>query len=174
MFDINVSKRPLSKILSEELGFRVAEQDGSYVKLSDSTNIAKADIEDAKVKQEALYLQDYKDELIKAINAKCELEIISGFPSLALGDEHIYQSDEKDQLNLVGRVTTNKDGLFKCRVKQEDESVVWDWKPHTSAQLQTVLQDGDKYKEELLIKANQLKVSVTSATTVEELESVVW
>lgn len=174
MFNINVSKKPLSKILSEESGFRVAEQDGGYVKLSDSTNVAKADIEDAKVKQESIYLQDYKDELIKAINAKCELEIVSGFPSSALGAEHIYQSDEKDQLNLVGRVSANKDGLFKCGVKQEDGSVVWDWKPHTSAQLQVVLQDGDTYKEQLLIKATQLKGSVNLAINIEELELISW
>ena len=45
---------------------------------------------------------------------------------------------------------------------------------HTIAQLQQVLGDGKVHKQTLLQKANTLKAQVTGATTVKDVEAIVW
>lgn len=93
---------------------------------------------------------------IEDVSRACEADIVSGFTSSALGTEHAYQSDRDDQLNLVGAVSTGTDMTFKCK----DSNGVWDYKLHTTAQLQQVMNDGAASKHLKLERFNQLKNDV--------------
>ena len=123
-------------------------------------------------------LENAKSEKTNEINLLCKNEIISGFTSSALGNKHYYQSDELDQLNLIGVVAGNTDDMFKCGVEDADfanNSIInWSYKMHTVLQLQRVLADGKAVKSTLLQRANTLKEQVASATTVEDVKAIVW
>ena len=78
---------------------------------------------------------------ISIVSKDCELDIVSGFNSSAIGAIHTYQSDRDDQLNLIGVVSGGADDLFKCH-----DGSAWSYKPHTIAQLTQVLNDGKLVK----------------------------
>jgi len=131
------------------------------------------------------YLEDGTPDLVKElkelkkiakqdINSACAKAITSGFTSSALGTQHTYQSEQIDQLNLIGVVTAGQDDYFKCGVEDADGNVTWNYEKHTIAQLQQVLQDGKVHKQGLLQKANTLKTQVANATTVKDVEAIVW
>jgi len=119
-------------------------------------------------------LDELKASKTNEINSACEKAITSGFPSSALGTPHTYQSEQTDQLNLIGVVTAGQDDYFKCGVEDTSGNVTWNYEMHTIAQLQQVLVDGKVHKQALLQKAGTLKAQVTSATTVAEVEAIVW
>jgi len=119
-------------------------------------------------------LDDFKKSKTDKINLACAKEITSNFNSDALGDTHIYQSEQTDQLNLIGVVTAGQDDYFKCGVTDANGNVTWNYEKHTIAQLQQVLKDGKAVAQTLLQKANTLKQQVAEATTVEDVEAVVW
>ena len=119
-------------------------------------------------------LKQAKKQKISEINGKCKQEIEAGVASSALGSEHIYQSEPVDQINLMGVVLAGQDSLFKCGVKDDKGNITWSYKQHTIAQLQQVLQDGKVHKQGLLQKANTLKTQVANATTVKDVEAIVW
>lgn len=132
-------------------------------------------------KQDRRTLEDFKSLKKDEINATCEKAIISGFKSSSLQDEYLYQSDRDDQLNLTGLVANGIDDFLKCGLVTivlensiEKKVITWDYKLHTIAQLKDVLADGAKYKLDLLIKANTLKIQVQNATTVNELDGINW
>jgi len=133
----------------------------------------KADL----LKNPVYTLRELKDKQTLKINSSCKSAIVSGFPSSALGSEHIYQSEETDQLNLIGVVLDGTDASFKCGIVEiidDKEITTWSWKAHTIEQLKTVFSDGKKRKEELLLQANTLKVQIENATTKEAVEAIVW
>ena len=105
------------------------------------------------------------------INSSCKQAIESGFASSALGNSHTYQSEEVDQLNLIGAVSSGVAQPFKCSA---DGGETWEYKVHTNEQLKTVLGDGAIVKAEFLQKANNLKAQIARATTVAELDAIVW
>jgi hypothetical protein len=76
------------------------------------------------------------DEIIASkimeINQACTKAITSGFKSSSLGAEHIYQSEEKDQLNLMGAKVRGTDAPVKCSA---DGGKTWEYKIHTPEQL---------------------------------------
>jgi len=111
---------------------------------------------------------------ISEINTLCGKAITSGFTSSALGSAHTYQSEQTDQLNLIGIVTAGQDDYFKCGVEDADGNITWNYEMHTIAQLQQVLEDGKVHKQTLLQKANTLKAQVASAITVADVEAIVW
>jgi len=119
-------------------------------------------------------LKRSKKSKTNEINTACAKEITNSFNSDALGDTHIYQSEQTDQLNLIGVVTAGQDDYFKCGVTDANGNVTWNYEKHTIAQLQQVLKDGKAVAQTLLQKANTLKQQVAEATTVEDVEAVVW
>jgi len=116
-------------------------------------------------------LEDIQAQKVVSINSSCTQAIESGFESNALGEPHIYQSDELDQLNLIGVVASGVDQHFKCSANGGES---WEWKQHTVEQLKQVLSDGAIVKGQLLQKAGLLKAQVSSASTVEELDAIEW
>lgn len=114
-------------------------------------------------------LNQLKIEKIEKVNSDIKALILSGFTSSALGDSHKYQSDETDQLNLIGAVTSGVDQAFKC---SSDDGITWEWKLHTIEQLQTVLKDGAIYKNKLLEDASILKSQIQTCITLEGLSAI--
>ena len=119
-------------------------------------------------------LDELKASKTSEINSACEKAITSGFTSSALGTSCSYQSEQTDQLNLIGIVTAGQDDYFKCGVTDANGNVTWSYELHTIVQLQQVLTDGKAHKQGLLQKANTLKAQVTGATTVKDVEAIVW
>lgn len=117
--------------------------------------------------------QSKQSKLIE-LEALCEAQIVSGFTSSALGSEHWYKSEQIDQLNLIGVVTGGTDDYFKSGIKDTQGVITWDWVLHTSAQLKQVLNDGKNVKTTLLQKLTMQKAQVDLATTLAEVEAVVW
>lgn len=118
--------------------------------------------------EDEILTQD-KAEKTNKVNEDVKTLIISGFTSSALGTNHMYQSDETDQLNLIGAVTSGVAQAFKC---SSNDGESWQWKMHTITQLQTVLRDGASYKNQLLENASTLKSQIQVCTTIEELEAI--
>ena len=119
-------------------------------------------------------LAELKTSKTNEINSACSKAITSGFTSSALGTPHTYQSEQTDQLNLIGVVTAGTDDYFKCGVTDANGNITWNYELHTIVQLQQVLADGKAHKQALLQKANTLKVQVASATTVAKVKAIVW
>jgi len=136
----------------------------------DLTAITQAEF-DAMMQPTLVEVQASK---ISEINTLCDKAITGGFTSSALGAVHTYQSEQIDQLNLIGVVIAGADSMFKCGVVNADKTITWNYVMHTIAQLKQVLVDGKEHKLALLQKANTLKVQVAEATTVEEIEVIVW
>ena len=105
------------------------------------------------------------------INSAAHNEIIAGFSSDALGDAYMYQSEETDQLNLIGMVMAGTDDYFKCSA---DGGQTWGYELHTAAQLKQVLEDGKAIKLGILQKAQSLKGQIDDATTIADVEAIVW
>ena len=110
-------------------------------------------------------LEVVKEEKIREINSRCKTEIISGFISNALVKNGKYSSEEIDQLNLIGAVTTKTAMPYKVNDV---------YRVHTPEQLQQVLKDGARIKNRLLTKANSLKYYINIAQSLEELEAINW
>ena len=134
------------------------------------TSITKAEVD----RLLAPTLAELKTSKTNDINSACSKAITSGFTSSALGTPHTYQSEQTDQLNLIGVVTAGTDDYFKCGVTDANGNITWNYALHTIAQLQQVLADGKVHKQGLLQKANTLKVQVASATTVAKVKAIVW
>jgi hypothetical protein len=108
-----------------------------------------------------------------AINTACELEIISGFSSAALGARYFYSSQLEDQLNLTGVVLLGVDSAYPCSDEQGSKT----FRLHTKAQLRQVSDDFTVFKLALLHKANELKQQLDQALTAGDLaglEAVSW
>jgi hypothetical protein len=111
-----------------------------------------------------------KTERIAAINTACAAAITGGFTSSALGALHTYDSEETDQINLIGAVSLGIDMPYKCA----DAAGIKAFRLHTAAQLKQVAIDGATVKLAALEKASALKARVVAAGTVGEVEVVVW
>lgn len=106
-----------------------------------------------------------------AINTDCRAAIIGGFTSSALGTPHVYDSEETDQINIVGAALAGVDQPYKCLDPSTD---VKSFHLHTAAQLQQLLADGAARKYRCIAQANLLKAQVQAAQTYEELQTIVW
>lgn len=169
-----LNKIPLVDILSEQLGKQVVMNGDKYVYLDTKDEVEASIISDAVIKNDNDFLQLSKDTKVKEINTACGNEIENGFVSDALGTEHTYQSEQIDQLNLIGLVASGTDDYFKTGVTDANGNITWNYELHTIEQLKLVLDDGKAYKQALLLKANTLKSQVAEAITVEEIEAIVW
>lgn len=114
----------------------------------------------------------------EAIRKACEVDILAGFLSSALGSAHHYPSDLEDQANLTASVMrstlsdSDPDELypFKCM----DAVGIWDFRAHTAAQIQQVGKDG--YAAILAYRQQHalLQAAIQAATTESDLEAIAW
>lgn len=123
-------------------------------------------------------LESGKQSQSAFIKMHCEAEIISGFQSTVLNTSHTYPSNEKDQLNLSGTVQRSllpsaqptDVYLFLCA----DANNIWEYRPHTAAQIQQVGADAYNHILEARVKNATLQAQIAAATTQEELEAIAW
>lgn len=87
----------------------------------------------------AFTLPVFKGIMKISINDAAMTAITGGFESSALGESYRYDSDEHDQLNLIGATAMGAALPYRClRISDGVEDYVM----HTTAQLQQVLADG--------------------------------
>jgi hypothetical protein len=138
----------------------------------------------AKAVLEAQILANLKIDKVTELSQACELEIISGFTSDALGTPAIYDSETVDQLNLIGAAsaTAPMEGMPEgfsgpYAVRPIVEGVVQPkrYEMHSYAQLRAVLQSGFFFKLVRLQKFNDKRDYVNNvAATIEAVEAVSW
>ncbi|MCM2317941.1 MAG: phage tail protein [Pseudomonas sp.] len=107
-------------------------------------------------------------EQVQAVNAACEGEISAGFWSSALGEQHRYDSQLEDQINLTGMVLRAVAGPYACR----DEQGVKAFRAHSAEQLRQVGDEFTGYKLERLQKAHALKVLLAEARELGDLDAI--
>ena len=126
------------------------------------------------IQHNAKWLPDIRGDASERINAACRAQIVAGFESSALGAAHLYPFKPEDQSNLMSTFMLSQisamDKPFKCW----DSSGVSSYRMHTTAQLQQVGQDAETHKMAALVKANTLKAQIAAATTLAEIEAIVW
>lgn len=106
----------------------------------------------------------------RILSSACAAQIISGFTSSALGSVNIYASTEVDQRNITQSAQCSKGGLLSCA----DAAGVWSRQPHTQAQAQQVLEDFVAERDTARLNLAGLEEQIEAATTVEEVQAVVW
>lgn len=141
------------------------------VDVVESTEETDSLITGKKITYKDVGIEELKTSKKDEINKACELEITSGFTSSALGEENFYQSEEVDQLNLIGVVSGGVDDYFKCALATTP--TVFEYKLHTIAQLKQVLNDGKVKKLQLLQKAALLKEQIKNST-LENINNIKW
>lgn len=123
-------------------------------------------------------LDEVKAAHVEGLRLACEASITGGFTSGALGNAHIYPSDIKAQINLMGSVTDSLvPGLpanwttpfWVC-----DVDGVWTWQMHDATQIQQAGRDGKAHVVRCQTLLGELTVSVLAAETTEAVASVVW
>lgn len=119
-----------------------------------------------------------KKSKLNEINSLCELSIVGGFKSSALGEEYFYYSTLEEQTTLSSLINLGFDSNFKAQkislvegveVKEERKQY-----PHTLAQLRQILIDGAIHIKTQIDRKDELEVLINNATTVEELELIEW
>lgn len=113
-----------------------------------------------------------------ALTVICGAKIVGSFLSSALGSEHTYPSDIKDQINLMGSVTDSiMPGLeddwrtpFWCR----DAAGVWGWKMHNASQIQQAGRDGKAHVVNCQTTLAALNAQIASANTVAAVNAIDW
>ena len=122
-------------------------------------------------------LSDAKAAQSNLINMACRAEIYAGFDSSALGSLHHYPAKAQDQSNLVASVT---DSLLPSNPADWttpfwcESAGAWDYVPHTAAQIQQAGADGKSAILSALGKNEMLQRQIQAATTIEQVQGVVW
>lgn len=118
------------------------------------------------------------DELAQARASKlAELErtartkIVAGFESDALGSPHRYDSEETDQLNLIGAVQLGITLQYRCT---EVATGIKAHREHTASEIAQVLNDGAVIKMTLLQTLAAKRALVEAATTIEDVQAITW
>lgn len=140
----------------------------------------------SKNELDANILQYLKQQHILELSEQCQVKIISGFTSNALGVTYLYDSEDVDQINLLGSLLTTAptteypDGIT---TDYATRSVVMPlmgnavnpkiYRPHTHFQLRRVAYDGAVFKLTWLKRFNEKRDYINSScNTVEEVLAV--
>jgi hypothetical protein len=129
---------------------------------------------------EAKMIDIAKEKKIEELSFACEQDIIGGFASSALGEPHMYDSEEVDQINLLGAIAAISpmngvpDGFaiyYACRhISTGDKS----YEEHTYMQLRGVLQDGSMFKLGKLQQFHMRRATVDACQSIAEIEAITW
>ena len=114
-------------------------------------------------------LEDMKSAKSESIKRSANTERNSGFTSDALGTTHEYGSTLEDRINLIGANKSNRP--TKYNAKENGQKVR---KQHTVQQMNQVLADGFTAIQIINDKEGLLLTQIDAATTVEELDAIVW
>ncbi len=112
-----------------------------------------------------------KKEKIDSLKTDCTNAIQAGFASTALGEAHTYDSSlPQDQTNLLGARIAGIDMPFTCTENNGYKSQ----KLHTAAQLTQVYIAGMVHLQAQKQRFYARKLAVEQASTIEDVEAVVW
>jgi hypothetical protein len=130
-----------------------------------------------------LILLETKSKKINEHSNYCAQLILSGFTSNALGSPHGYDSEDVDQINILGALAasgprpSHPDGVslpYAARPIVDGVYMPKIYIAHTHEQLKQVVVDGAAYKLGCLQHFNELRDDVNAAATLQEVEAVVW
>jgi hypothetical protein len=115
---------------------------------------------------------------ILEVSAACQVSIVSGFSSNALGASHAYPSKLTDQQNLTASVlasmypglTANWITPFWCK----DGDGNWAWVDHTVSQIQQVGSDGKVAILACMDKNAALQAQILAATDIDAVLAIKW
>ena len=125
-------------------------------------------------------LADAKSQKIAELSTLCELDIIAGFESSALGSAHWYDCAAYDQLNLISSIAItspsveNPDGtaiFYACRATKGASK---EYQAHTYTQLRQVAVDQAKNRLLYLQRFAKIKQDVLVKTRVSEVFAIQW
>ncbi|RYA23893.1 hypothetical protein CRU96_05660 [Malaciobacter halophilus] len=171
------------KVKQEKQGYKVTTENNKehsipYVKGTFLYKETKAFIDGGEVVEDEFSLEDIKKQKLNSINNSCNQTIISGFKSKALGSWHFYYSTLEEQSTLNSLITLGVNNNFKAqKISIVDEKEVKEERikyEHTIEQLREVLKDGATHIAEQIEKKDLLEAQINVATTVEELDGIVW
>ncbi len=132
----------------------------------------------AVLPQSLLSLEDIKAQKIRDLSAQCANTIVGGFSSAALGDPHVYPSNIKDQVNLMGSVTDSilpdLSPDWETPFWVADPDGVWSFKPHAASQIQQAGRDGKAHVVRCQKILEELTQIVLLSETNEAVSAVVW
>ena len=121
-------------------------------------------------------------ELQRAVKADeiglaCRAHIESGFECAALGAPYLYPAKAQDQANLVASITdsllADDDSGWTTPFWCADEAGVWEFRPHTAAQIRQVGREGKSAIIAAMQKNEELQRQIAAASA-EQLESIIW
>ena len=116
-------------------------------------------------------LAEAKTQQKAIIQSACSDAITSGVKSLALGVEHVYPSQQVDQLNLTAIVVRSMlPGFTTKKFKTLDAG----WLDHNAAQIQQVGINVSDFISTQLEKSATLQGQINSAATIELVQSIIW
>jgi hypothetical protein len=122
-------------------------------------------------------LDQYRELKATAISDACRAHIERGFECTALGESYLYPAKAQDQANLVASVT---DSLLVADEPEwttpfwcADQAGVWEYRPHTAAEIQRVGREGKATIVAALQKNEALQRQIATASA-EQLESITW
>lgn len=115
---------------------------------------------------------------LRVIEKACEADIVAGFTSAALGEEHTYPSKLTDQANLAASVSVSREPYlpegwyapFWC----VDAEGAWEYRHHTAEQIRRVGMDGYLSNLAKLQRKGQLEAQINEAATPEEVVAITW
>lgn len=114
---------------------------------------------------------------IAELSKACQIDIIGGFTSDALGTTHRYDSEEVDQLNLIGAysATEPSESIYYATRPIVDEVVQpKEYKLHTNGNLRQILGDGAVFKLTRLQKFNAKRDYVNLLGSISAVLLVTW
>jgi hypothetical protein len=121
---------------------------------------------------DATLLQYAKDAKKAELNTRCDLTIMGGFTSSALGVEHTYQSLLVDEVWL--NATINRFAIDPNFTTVNYKTIDSGYLPHTKGQFNQVFIDGHSFGDSQIAKLNNLKAQVDAAQTQADLDAIVW
>lgn len=136
-------------------------------KLDEQGNIVQK-TEEELFQENRISLDSLKQKFSDRVNELCSIKITSGFRSSALGEEHIYDSEDYDQWNMIGAAAVQAPTYYKCRKTTGEEVFVL----HTGAQMIQVLRDGAQLKLFFMMNAKNLKDRIMNSSSYEDLKLI--
>jgi hypothetical protein len=128
--------------------------------------------------QECIVLS--KKNAIEALSKKCEEIIVSGFTAVALGTPYIYDSEQVDQINLLGAVSATSPSLdfpdghvinYACRDAATGIKI---YREHTHNQIKYVMITGAQFKLVNLQHFHALRILIEQQINKESIMLINW
>ena len=119
-----------------------------------------------------------KELKINELTLACSDNILGGYTSDALGNQHIYPSKLTDQINMMGSVT---DSLLQTIGETwatpfwcADGNGLWAFRPHSSVEIQKAGADGKAHIISCQEKLSSLSSIVYGAESEGEIQAISW